>query len=135
MKMQFIRTTLGFSLAVLTSVVLMFSSTVQAGVKIQHWQTKAGTEVYFVENHDLPIVDVSVNFAAGSARDTAEKSGQRLPRRWRLLASSSRCCSWVCRTNSLIMAMRSNCWRNADSMRQELRHPYASEFMRKSQGW
>src|SRR5690606_18383176 len=34
-----------------------------------------GAEVYFVENHDLPIIDLSVNFAAGSARDTKEKSG------------------------------------------------------------
>jgi zinc protease len=47
----------------------------QAAVNIQHWQTSSGAEVYFVENHDLPIVDLSVNFAAGSARDTAEKSG------------------------------------------------------------
>jgi zinc protease len=46
-----------------------------AAVNIQHWQTNSGAEVYFVENHDLPIVDLSVNFAAGSARDTAEKSG------------------------------------------------------------
>ena len=75
MYMQFIRKSLGFSLAVLAVAALAFSSAVQAGVKIQHWQTTAGTEVYFVENHDLPIVDVSVNFAAGSARDSAEKSG------------------------------------------------------------
>ncbi len=54
---------------------LMFSSAVQAGVKIQQWQTASGAEVYFVENHDLPILDISVNFAAGSAHDTAEKSG------------------------------------------------------------
>lgn len=46
-----------------------------AAVKIQQWQTSTGAEVYFVENHDLPIVDLSVNFAAGSARDTPEKSG------------------------------------------------------------
>lgn len=46
-----------------------------AAVKIQQWQTSSGAEVYFVENHDLPIVDISVNFPAGSARDTAEKSG------------------------------------------------------------
>jgi zinc protease len=31
--------------------------------------------VYFVENHDLPILDVSVNFAAGASRDTADKAG------------------------------------------------------------
>jgi zinc protease len=47
----------------------------EAGVKIQQWQTATGAEVYFVENHDLPIVDLSVNFAAGSVRDSAEKSG------------------------------------------------------------
>jgi zinc protease len=46
-----------------------------AAVKINHWQTATGAEVYFVENHDLPIVDLSVNFPAGSARDTAAKSG------------------------------------------------------------
>jgi zinc protease len=55
--------------------ILFFSITAQAGVRIQQWQTSTGAEVYFVENHDLPIVDVSVNFAAGSARDSAEKSG------------------------------------------------------------
>jgi len=47
----------------------------QAGLNIQHWQTTSGTRVYFVENHDLPIVDVSINFPAGSARDTQATSG------------------------------------------------------------
>ena len=55
-----------------TSLVALNSN---AAVKIQQWQTSSGSEVYFVENHDLPIVDLSVNFAAGSAHDTAEKSG------------------------------------------------------------
>ncbi|HYN55422.1 MAG TPA: pitrilysin family protein [Methylotenera sp.] len=59
----------------LNLALLVFSASSYAAVKIQHWQTPAGAEVYFVEDHDLPIVDVSVNFAAGSARDTAEKSG------------------------------------------------------------
>lgn len=54
---------------------LVLSTSAEAAVKIQQWQTPSGTEVYFVEDHDLPIVDVSVNFAAGSARDTVEKSG------------------------------------------------------------
>ncbi len=60
---------------VLNLTLLAFSVSAHAGVKIQQWQTNAGAEVYFVENHDLPIVDVSVNFNAGSARDTAAKSG------------------------------------------------------------
>lgn len=75
MNMQYIRKTLTAGLAVLTAGLLVFSSAAQAGVKIQHWQTASGSEVYFVENHDLPIVDLSVNFAAGSARDSVEKSG------------------------------------------------------------
>lgn len=53
----------------------LFSATASAAVKINHWQTSAGSDVYFVENHDLPIIDLSVNFPAGSARDNKEKSG------------------------------------------------------------
>ena len=53
----------------------MLSFSTNAAVKIDHWQTNSGARVYFVENHDLPIVDLSVNFAAGSARDSVEKSG------------------------------------------------------------
>ena len=60
---------------VLSFAMLMMSLSAEAGVKIQQWQTATGAEVYFVENHDLPIVDLSVNFSAGSVRDTAEKSG------------------------------------------------------------
>lgn len=66
---------LSFGASVAFSATLLFSASAEAGVKIQHWQTSTGAEVYFVEDHDLPIVDISVNFAAGSARDTAEKSG------------------------------------------------------------
>lgn len=54
---------------------LALSLQAQAGLNIQHWQTSAGSNVYFVENHDLPIIDLSVNFDAGSARDDAAKSG------------------------------------------------------------
>jgi len=59
----------------LSAAMLISAVAAQAAVNIQHWQTSTGAEVYFVENHDLPIVDLSVNFAAGSARDTPEKSG------------------------------------------------------------
>ena len=56
-------------------VCLLFSAQAQAGLKIQQWQTGRGAEVYFVENHDLPIIDISTNFYAGSARDDAAKPG------------------------------------------------------------
>lgn len=59
----------------LLAVGLLLSLQAEAGLNIQHWQTSAGSEVYFVENHDLPIIDLSVNFDAGTARDDAAKSG------------------------------------------------------------
>jgi zinc protease len=46
-----------------------------ASLNIQHWTLPQGGAVYFVENHDLPMLDISVDFAAGSARDTAATSG------------------------------------------------------------
>lgn len=46
-----------------------------AGVAIQHWTTPQGTRVYFVENHDIPMLDVAVDFPAGSRFDTATRSG------------------------------------------------------------
>jgi zinc protease len=36
---------------------------------IQHWQTEKGTGVFFVEAHELPMVDIQVLFDAGSGRD------------------------------------------------------------------
>jgi zinc protease len=43
--------------------------------QIQHWQSASGAQVYFVEDHDLPMLDVAVNFAAGNAYDEADKIG------------------------------------------------------------
>ena len=57
------------------STGLLLSLHAHAAVDIQHWQTSNGADVYFVENHDLPIIDISTNFAAGSARDSQSKSG------------------------------------------------------------
>lgn len=64
--------TLQFLLLALSMFVATAAS---AAVKIQHWQTASGSKVFFVENHDLPIMDISVNFPAGSARDTKENAG------------------------------------------------------------
>lgn len=54
---------------------ILVSLQAEAGLKIQQWQTSRGAEVYFVENHDLPIIDISTNFYAGSARDDLDKPG------------------------------------------------------------
>ena len=38
-------------------------------LNIQHWKTHNGADVYFVHEPEIPIVDVAVIFAAGSAYD------------------------------------------------------------------
>lgn len=54
---------------------LVAAVSAHAGLDIRHWTLPQGGKVYFVENHDLPMLDVSVDFSAGSARDTRDKSG------------------------------------------------------------
>ncbi|HTH40958.1 MAG TPA: pitrilysin family protein [Rhodocyclaceae bacterium] len=46
-----------------------------AGPAIQHWTAPSGAQVYFIENHDLPMLDVSVDFAAGTLYAPADKTG------------------------------------------------------------
>ncbi|MBB71661.1 MAG: peptidase M16 [Legionellales bacterium] len=36
---------------------------------IQHWTLANGAQVYFVESHELPLVDLNLSFRAGSAYD------------------------------------------------------------------
>jgi zinc protease len=56
-------------------LLLLFTASLNAGPQIQHWQTTKGTEVYFVEAHELPMVDIQINFGAGSVRDSLDKKG------------------------------------------------------------
>lgn len=46
-----------------------------AGVDIQHWQTKDGAKVYFVENHMIPMMDLEITFNAGDVYATKDKGG------------------------------------------------------------
>lgn len=59
----------------LAALLLSLPLSVEAALTIQHWQTAQGARVYFVESHELPILDISVDFPAGSARDPSGKAG------------------------------------------------------------
>tara|TARA_B100000686_G_scaffold221502_1_gene228614 strand:+ start:4235 stop:5584 length:1350 start_codon:yes stop_codon:yes gene_type:complete len=52
-----------------------YSQWVLATLPIQHWQTSSGAQVIFVENRGLPILDIGIDFSAGSSTDIPEKSG------------------------------------------------------------
>ncbi len=49
--------------------------TAEAALPIQHWTQPAGARVYLVESHGIPMVDVQLDFDAGSRRDPAEAAG------------------------------------------------------------
>lgn len=51
------------------------STIAYATPKIQHWQSASGAKVLFVEDHDIPMLDVAVTLPAGSSFDAADKSG------------------------------------------------------------
>ncbi len=55
--------------------LLLAAQQAAAILPIEHWQTTSGAKVLFVANRDLPMLDISVDFPAGSAYDAAEKSG------------------------------------------------------------
>jgi zinc protease len=60
---------------IIAGLLLLCALPAWAGLDIQHWETSQGARVVFVENHDLPMLDVSVDFSAGSARDVRALSG------------------------------------------------------------
>ncbi len=67
-RKTFTATLLALALCVVTAVAY-------ATPHIQHWQSASGAKVLFVEDHDIPMLDVAVSIPAGSSFDTAEKSG------------------------------------------------------------
>ncbi len=46
-----------------------------AGVPIEHWTQASGAQVFLVQSRSLPMVDVQIDFDAGSRRDPADKVG------------------------------------------------------------
>jgi zinc protease len=60
---------------ILILVFVLTCGTAHAALKIQSWTLANGTRVLFVENHSIPILDVSVEFDAGARRDPQGKEG------------------------------------------------------------
>ncbi len=52
---------------ILFAAFCLFATATQAGVSIEHWTTPSGARVYFVASRALPMLDVQIDFAAGSA--------------------------------------------------------------------
>jgi zinc protease len=46
-----------------------------AGIPIEHWTLSSGAQVYLVQSKAIPMVDVQLDFDAGSRRDPADQAG------------------------------------------------------------
>lgn len=54
---------------------IFYSNAAWALLPIQHWTEPSGAKVYLVESPVIPMVDVQIDFDAGSRRDPAGQSG------------------------------------------------------------
>lgn len=57
------------------AILAMCFAPAQAAPKIEHWTLDNGVRVYFVETHELPLVQLRTVFDAGSARDPEGRKG------------------------------------------------------------
>ena len=62
-------------LASMAAVLALSAGAARGELQIQEWRTDSGARVLFVESRSLPMLDVAVEFAAGSSRDRPEMSG------------------------------------------------------------
>jgi zinc protease len=60
---------------VVLAVLVAAVAAAQAQPAARHWTTPSGARVQFVESRAVPMVDIAVDFAAGSAYDPPERPG------------------------------------------------------------
>ena len=63
---------------------VFYSHSAWALLPIQHWTEGSGAKVYLVESPVIPMVDVQIDFDAGTRRDPAGQSGLASARRSRV---------------------------------------------------
>jgi zinc protease len=71
----FYRWSFDTAIAILAAILAVWFAPAQAAPKIDHWTLDNGTRIYFVETHELPLVQMRAVFDAGSARDPEGKFG------------------------------------------------------------
>ncbi len=62
--------------AVLTGLVALFHSNFsQAAIPIEHWTQPSGVQVFLVPSPGIPMLDLRIDFDAGSRRDRRDQAG------------------------------------------------------------
>ena len=57
------------------ATALFLINPVRAGIPIEHWTQASGAQIYLVQSHGIPMLDVQIDFDAGSRRDPADQAG------------------------------------------------------------
>ncbi|MBY0575003.1 MAG: insulinase family protein [Gallionellaceae bacterium] len=68
-------TNFAFTRFALAAALFCVATTASATPNIQSWQSASGARVLFVEDHNIPMLDVAVSVPAGSSFDVADKAG------------------------------------------------------------
>ncbi|MDD5479214.1 pitrilysin family protein [Rhodoferax sp.] len=58
-----------------SATALFLINSAWAAIPIEHWTQPQGAQVFLVQNHAIPMVDVQLDFDAGSRRDPASQAG------------------------------------------------------------
>ncbi len=61
--------------ALVTFVSIFCATAAQAAIPIQHWMQPSGAQIYLVPSPGIPMIDVQIDFDAGSRRDPAKQAG------------------------------------------------------------
>ena len=64
-----------FGVKITTLLLLLLSPVVWAALPVQQWTQASGVKVYLVESHAIAMVDLQIDFDAGSRRDPPGKAG------------------------------------------------------------
>lgn len=57
------------------ATALFLINPAQAGIPIEHWTQGSGAQVWLVQSHAIPMLDVQIDFDAGSRRDPTDQAG------------------------------------------------------------
>jgi zinc protease len=57
------------------AALLLCGGEAMAAIPVQHWTQPSGAGVFLVQSPTIPMVDVEIDFDAGSRRDPADKAG------------------------------------------------------------
>ena len=60
---------------VISAGVVFYSQSAWALLPIEHWAESSGAQVWLVQSPALPMVDVQIDFDAGSRRDPPREAG------------------------------------------------------------